>query len=362
MSAAPEIEATRCTRYRFRYSECRRCEQACPHDAITLSDEGAAIASERCKRCGLCVGACRTEAFTDTSLSPLALIDKARGRSSFSYACGPSGADADAIVPCLGALGPALLAYLVKQGTELKLAGSDHCADCIHGARGSEQLAANLDAVESLRMADEAGQWPGISLIQRHSAGAGRNDDRRAARRQFFRRFARVGESAPHRAAAPSAAAAPLRAIRAARVAPGAQRDLLQLLGLAEAGMPLDAHPSLPFGDLRLEPGCSSCEACARACPTGALQVRENGSAWALGFDASKCVGCGVCVETCQPRVLHLREAAAADTFARRDAVPLHARPKRRCTRCDRSFIAAADSTLCDVCAGDEKDFDAIFG
>ncbi|WP_298830580.1 4Fe-4S binding protein [uncultured Piscinibacter sp.] len=362
MSAVPEIQASRCVRYRFRYSACQRCEQACPHDAIVLSDEGAVIASERCRHCGLCVGACRTEAFTDASLSPMALIDQARGRSSFSFACAPSGADADAVVPCLGALGPALLAFLVKQGTALHLAGSDHCADCSHGARGSEQLAASLDAVESLRVADDTGSWAGVSLVQRQSTGAGQSDDRRAARRQFFRRLARVGENAAQRGAAARAAAAPLRAIRAARVAPGAQRDLLQLLGLTVAGVPLAAHPSLPFGDVRLEPGCSSCEACARACPTGALQVRENGSAWALGFDASRCVGCGVCVEACQPRVLHLREAAAADGFARREAVPLHARPKRRCTRCDRSFIAAAHGTLCDVCAGDELDFDAIFG
>ncbi|WP_372529164.1 NADH-quinone oxidoreductase subunit I [Piscinibacter sp.] len=362
MSVVPEIQATRCVRYRFRYSECRRCDQACPHDAIRLSDEGVAIASERCRGCGLCISACRTETFTAASLAPLGLIDKARGRTSFSIACAPSGADADSNVPCLGALGPALLAYLVKQGIELSLAGSDHCVSCVHGARGSEQLAINLDAVESLRVADRAGQWAGISLPQRASAKNTQGDDRRAARRQFFRRFSNVGDGAPRSKPSTNGPATPLRAIRAARVTPSAQRDLLQMLGLSDAEMPLAAHPSLPAGDIRLEPGCTGCEACARACPTGALQVRENGTAWALGFEAALCVACGVCVETCQPRVLHLREAVAAVQFAKREAVALHGLPKRRCTRCDRSFITATDSALCDVCAGDEQDFDAIFG
>lgn len=362
MSATPELQSTRCTRFRFRYSECRRCEQACPHDALRLSDEGVSISVENCRRCGLCVGACRTEAFGMPELAPMRLIEKAHGRPGFAIACSPSGAEADAIVPCLGALGPALLAYLVKQGTALTLNGSDHCAQCAQGSRGREQLALNIEAVESLRVADGDGRWPDLSLARRDNASAAQADDRRAARRQFFRRLSNPGEAVPRSEPHLASTAAPLRAIRAARVVPSAQRDLLQMLGLAEAGMPLTAHPSVPAGDLRLEPGCTGCEACARACPTGALQVRENDTAWALGFDAAKCVACGVCVETCQPRVLHLREAVAASAFAQREAVALKAVPKRRCTRCDRSFAVVSDSALCDVCAGDQEDFDTIFG
>ncbi len=362
MSAVPEIQVTRCVRYRFRYSECRRCEQACPHEAIRLCDEGAAIAVDRCRGCGLCVSACRTEAFATGSLAPLALIERVRGRASHCIACAPSGADADSIVPCLGALGPALMAYVVKQGTELNLAGSDHCATCPHGPRGSEQLALNLDALESLRVADPSGQWAAISLLERAKARDTKDDDRRAARRGFFRRLSSVGDGAARSRLSAKGPAAPLRAIRAARVEPSAQRDLLQMLGLAEATTPLATHPSLPVGDVGLEPGCTGCEACARACPTGALQVRENATAWALGFEAAQCVGCGVCVEACQPGVLQLREAVAARHFARGGAAALVGRPKRRCSRCDRSFIASNDGALCDTCAGDAQDFDAIFG
>jgi ferredoxin len=360
MSVAPEIHATRCVRYRFRYSECRTCEQACPHDAIRLSDEGAAIAGEKCRGCGLCVSACRTETYTTASLAPLALIEQARGRGTLAIACTPSGAEADAQVPCLGALGPALLAYLVRHGTELSLIGSDHCAHCSHGARGGEQLAANLDAVESLRAGDLLGTWAAITLPQRTRGGSTQGDERRAGRRQFFRRVASAG--AARSAAQQTRAAIPLRAIRAARVVPSAQRDLLQLLGLAEAGAPLPTHPALPVADLRLEAGCTGCEACARACPTGALQVREHGTAWALGYEAGLCVACAVCVETCQPRLLHLQEAVPARNFTKRDALALHGMPKRRCTRCDRSYMARTDSALCEVCAGDVQDFDAIFG
>ncbi|TRZ96361.1 MAG: 4Fe-4S ferredoxin, partial [Rhodocyclaceae bacterium] len=41
--ATPEFRASHCVRYRYRYSECARCLNACPHDAISLTDTGAAI-------------------------------------------------------------------------------------------------------------------------------------------------------------------------------------------------------------------------------------------------------------------------------------------------------------------------------
>ena len=42
----PEFRAPHCTRYRYRYSECRRCADACPHNAIGLSDEGVTIGTQ----------------------------------------------------------------------------------------------------------------------------------------------------------------------------------------------------------------------------------------------------------------------------------------------------------------------------
>lgn len=373
MNTLPEIQATRCVRYRFRYSECTRCEQACPHAAIRLTDEGVGLDVDRCKTCGLCVSACPTETFTLPALSPMALITQASGRETLAVACVPSGAEADAHVPCLGAVAGPVLAYVLSQGTELQLLGSAHCTACAHGVQGSAQLAANLDAVETLRVADRVGRWAAITLPQssgqvtlrspvRRSDANPAADDARAARRGFFRRVASPGAPGSAPKVSANAVAIPLRAIRAARATPSAQRDLLQLLGLAEAHTPLTTHACLPAGDLRLDGGCTGCEACARACPTAALQVRENASAWALGFEAALCVACGVCTEACQPRVLHLADVLPATNFSKRDPQALHHMPKRRCTRCDRSFVVNGDSPLCEVCAGDEEDFDAIFG
>jgi formate hydrogenlyase subunit 6/NADH:ubiquinone oxidoreductase subunit I len=105
--------------------------------------------------------------------------------------------------------------------------------------------------------------------------------------------------------------------------------------------------------------GCTTCEACARVCPTGALQLRESPVRWELAFRFSRCTACGVCVEVCQPGVLRFTDSMDP---AGSEAVTLHSLPKRRCARCDRFFVTAGSAELCPVCESDDADFLSIFG
>jgi energy-converting hydrogenase A subunit P len=359
MIPAPEVRANHCTRFRFRYSTCSRCVEACPHDALCIDDEGVTLDQDKCRRCGLCVGACRTETFTMPSLASMPLVEKARGRTSLSIACEPSGAAADVVVPCLGALGAAQVAYLLQEGTAVGLCGSGHCESCVHGTRGSGQLAALLEGVETLRAAGTA-RWAELTQIEGAPSAEEKPKADGMGRRRLFRRIANPSQAM--RAPAAPVAAVPLRAIRPARPVASAQRDLLQLLKLDMAAEPVPALFALPAGDLLLQAGCTGCEACARACPTAALQVRETDVAWSLAFDASHCVGCGVCTESCQPRVLTLTDAVAAARLTQHATRVLAGRPKQRCQRCDRAFVSPEPAEMCDVCSGDAEDFDRIFG
>jgi Pyruvate/2-oxoacid:ferredoxin oxidoreductase delta subunit len=363
MLGIPEVRATRCVRYRYRYSECRRCADACPHDAVRLSDEGVGLDPARCQGCALCTVACRTEALVPANLPRIDLLRQAAGKPRFSFACAPSGLAADALVPCLGALDAGTFAYLVSRGVAVDLRGSAHCGECEHGAKGAEQLALNLDALEVLRRAAGSENWAAVALTAPAVREQGAKvTDHRPSRRQFLRRVA--GKGVQSVTANDSPQPAPLKAVRAARAYGTSQRELLQSLWPPQSaqGDALESHPALPVADLALKPGCTRCEACARVCPTGALQVTESTLAWSLEFQFSRCVGCGVCAEACQPDVLVPRESAAAATLAQRSAVKLLALPKRRCARCDRFFVAADAAELCPVCSDDDRDFAAVFG
>lgn len=365
--AYPEFRASRCTHYRFRYSACRRCADACPHDAIALSDEGAALDAARCQNCALCISACHTGAWTSEAFKPIDLLRQAIRQETFSFACAPSGTTADAVVPCLGAIDAGTLAYLAKRRIPVTLHGSHHCAVCSHGSRGAAQLALNLEACTVLRdgAADDGANWvmpeladapPQATQPPRFAAG----------RRQLFRRLLGRGVDEVARAAEPLDAPPPVpvpdKAIRAGAYAGTEQRELLEIVCKRSEDQPFSVplHDALPLMGLSLLPGCTVCEACFRVCPTGAIQIEENPADWQLKFRADRCVACEVCLEVCQPRVL--------DADVRFDARPeqparvLLALSKQRCARCDRHFVSHVPETTCPICRDDEDAFAAIFG
>lgn len=374
--ATPSLRSSQCTRYRYRYSECQRCSDACPHAAITLNDEGAAVDAGKCQNCALCLSACPTGAWTSGNFKLLDLLRQAIKQPSWHVACAPSGAMGDAIVPCLGAVDGVTLAYLAKRGIPVTLHGQWHCADCPHGKTGATQLALNLEAVEVLRQGARDGasnteaalNWQLPQLAPPPKATT-RGPDRKPsaefapARRQLFRRL--VGRGIDEVILAPPQVdrqAPPEKAIRPGPYAITERRELLQIVTDQKDGQafPVRLHDALPLMQLTLQAGCTVCEACFRVCPTGALQIEENPDAWALHFRIDRCVACQACLEVCQPRVLD----AEARFDARSDQPPqvLLSLNKQRCARCDRHFVSAVPERTCPVCRDDEDAFAAIFG
>ena len=361
----PEFRAPHCTRYRYRYSECRRCADACPHNAIGLSDEGVTIGTD-CRHCALCAAACPTEALTAANAAPIELLRRAIQRGSVRIACAPSGQKGDEILPCLGALGAATLGLLASRGVPVVLAGAGTCASCPHGSTGASALALNLDAARILRDTIGNGGWADATLADDSddSARVTGHDDKR---RQLFRRFLSPGEATPLASAQP----VPLKAVRFARPVSTAGRELLQILfEQRKAATPDPERPALSTvahhgalfaAQIEMLPGCTACEVCARACPTAAMEVSEHSAAWELTFRQSRCVGCGLCLEACQPGVLRYSENLGDDP-TETSARVLHARSKQRCSLCDRFFVSAVPAETCPVCEGDNSDFAALFG
>lgn len=363
MLTQPEYRASRCTRYRYRYSACSRCADACPHEAVELSDEGVRIGASACLNCSLCAAACPTEALLADNLPRIEVLKRAVKQPEVRFACAPSELRGDEIVPCLGGLDAPTLAYLASRGVAVTLAGTQHCAECPHGAQGEGRLGLHLEAVETLRRVVGNDKWAEISVPDESETEPGKAGHS-PSRRHLFRRFVgRGADQLTRPVSATEAQPVPLKAIRFAAPFSTAGRELLQLLFEAgrEDRTPLPVHPGLFAARIGIRPGCTACEACARACPTGAMQIRESSTAWELGFQFARCVGCGVCVEVCQPRVLHFQDEMESLASAPEPLI-LHALAKQRCTRCDRFFISAAPAEICQICEGDDADFASIFG
>jgi len=361
MQIVPEFRRERCVRYRYSYSACSRCQEACPHEAVTLSGEGAAIDAARCRNCALCVAACPTEAWSAENLPHIELLKQAANAAHFAFACTPSQADGDARVPCLGALDATLLAYLAGRGVSVELKGSWHCGACALGGKGAAMLAFAQEGLACLRAGIGDEKWSPVVLTEPETAKE--TPQINASRRQLFRRFAGRAVAEVARLDTPQQQApAALKAVRAAAPFSTVRRELVQAIWPAGGAGELPYTAVLPLAAIKLDPGCSACETCARVCPTGALTIRESQVNWELAFQFNRCVACGVCLEACQPGVLDFAAAVPLATGRNKEAVPLHTLDKRRCTRCDRFFITSGAEALCPICGGDDQDFASIFG
>ena len=364
-SLTPVVHGARCVRYRFRYSECRRCAEACFHDAIELRDDGVAVSADKCRNCALCATACRTAALVPTNLPRVELLKRAIKEKRFSFACAPSDAKGDAVVPCLGAIDAAMLAYLGKRGIAVELRGTGHCAACRHAPQGPQSLAANSAGRDALEDACDDEQWAPLVIAAEEAvaADAGR-ESHRASRRQLFRRLVGrgVGEAVKAITLPPLELPIADKAIRPGPWGLSEMRELLQIVcrRAGKEACHVVPQPALPLAEIRLARGCTNCEACIRACPTGALQVRESETDWTFLFLADRCVGCGVCSEVCQPRVIRYGELI--DATPQGPGVALNILAKQRCNRCDRFFVSAEPAETCPVCVDDDAAFGRIFG
>lgn len=346
----PRLHPERCTRYRYSYSACRRCAEACPHGALQLSGEGVALSAGTCRHCGFCVSACPTEVFESTAASAAALLRAATEAKRWTVACAPSGVPGDTTLPCIGVLDAGTVATLLARGVQLQLAGLGHCGACAHGTKAAAAIGALMAGVDHLRGETGAAGWGELKLADHQGKGVDRFG---AGRRQFFRRLV-AGGVAPLMEEE-EAQAVPQKAVRAAaHHRPQAGRLIAGLVGEQS----VRAHPALPFGAVTVASGaCTGCELCERVCPTGALWASASDGRWQLEFNG-QCVGCGVCVEACQPGALGMSAEIPGVAGGR----VLHTLSRTRCRGCGRIHVGTGVDEPCPVCADDDRNFVAIFG
>lgn len=306
-------------------ASCRACVDACPTGAWVMDDERLGIDSARCDGCGLCAPACPESAISG-HLEPLRLLVDGVG-TAFA-ACDRSGVGrGEGVLPCVHALGIRALGDLHRRGVRRLVLSRGDCPGCPRG--GAVPLATHLARLNTLLADRDLGVLEREELTARgweraRRAARDRQGSAPLGRRAFVRGiFRSTVETAVEWADRPESGGEP----------PPLGRSL-----------PSDKGSGVALFAPRIDPErCTGCDACARLCPHGAIQVE----AWAYRLEPDDCTGCGLCNDLCTAIAVHQLDPAPQRRLS------LH---RRRCAGCGVDFHtpkpASGPRDLCPVCAG----------
>ena len=135
---------------RLNGSECTRCANACPHEAISYEEDGIpTVDAQRCSNCGICFGIC--DAFSSNRVTLIDLNARVRRialrgdavyftcRENIFPELNPA---ANVIVlPCLACLPPEFWTLILAEGVSTNIACDlSYCTDCERAGDIAETL------------------------------------------------------------------------------------------------------------------------------------------------------------------------------------------------------------------------------
>ena len=325
----PRANTQPCLACKFEKSACRRCEQVCPVQAIEV-DDGEIDIRDNCRKCGLCVPVCPTEAFVSPRLAPKKLYDTiaaaAAAHTTAYVTCTRAlkrlPRENEVVVACVGDIRPetwfSVMVDYSNVSVYLPLGICDKCRNA-----GGEELLG--DAIAT------AEEWAGFGMGLEVEARALVCKKRREFERKEFidniKRTTGLAVSKFNPAAAAVATVSQRLKEHTSRIS-ALERTLSQATGTTSQKRrriltqgrqlmlsTLQTHPELAKNITVSTPECdfskcTMCGDCVRVCPLNACDLVGAGR---FTVEPTYCVGCGLCAEACPEHALSLVAHDARD-------------------------------------------------
>ncbi len=349
-----------CKRLRFRQSDCQRCQDICPENAITLTP--GPVVNERCSGCGLCQTACPTEVFqgavhTDqvllNKIGPFLVEDRSLDgdKRRFFMHCQEAEPQHQKSfpIPCLGSITEHFMLGVAQQG-DLVLTKGD-CAQC-HLRKGVLLLNNARAVFQSLVNSLNLNNFT-LSLREKQ-----REKQPPLSRRGFFSKVSgqQKNDNTPVELS-PSIRDSQTEPTGVSEGSseprPSPKRAFLQtLLEKTEqpdsAFLPYDVNAC--WATLKIDENhCATCGICVNLCPTGAISRKIENGRLSHFFNASLCNNCRLCEEACPEKVISLKQDVRLGDALKGEAEVVTRISLNSCLICGET-IPAKEGRICITC------------
>ncbi len=370
-----------CTRFRSSRSQCQRCQDNCPQEAIDL--EKLKINYAACINCGQCYNSCPNGAFKTNFASNAKLIAEAKkikdnGFKSLNLACKRAKLSfkerrKTLQLNCLARLSETLLLYSLGQGFSYVKLKTGDCKRCSLQAENLiSAVINNLEVISSLFGIEKRVYLNSVpekdlsdsNLLDRLNFNQLEVESNDFKQEQSFsrRKVLDVLKNQIKKEFSNSANKQAGEQMDKTSKKISVEREfifnLIKCYNInKEAIKDIDLEKQDLFWQAKVNDSCSFCGSCVKLCPLGAIDLVEGADEKELHFMPALCSGCQLCVNSCSSKAIKVETLKQAE-----DLLPL-AKQKIKlarlssCSNCGTEFFTAdkSDDAKCFGCLIQER-------
>ncbi len=350
-----KIDLGNCVKVFAKNSTCTKCEEICPHSAISYIDNVPNV-NDQCTDCGGCIGVCPTEAISLKNFDTLEFIFSFIENEESLISCKKN-------IPCLATLSVENLISLALLSDETIL-DLGHCINCPISDPLYEQIENNIQEANIFLKGIQSDK----QILSKSIAFQEPINQEEPDRRDFLKRFSIKGaikskvefeqivKDTQQRLTQEDTAN-----IRK-KVIPNKRKLLFMALKRAKTPNTFHSfmHEEISFiSQKNINDNCDNCSMCYRICPTGALQSNKRQTK--IDFDPLMCVKCSLCHDICEPKAITLIPYNTKELFEPKITELINFEVIR-CEECANFFTYFGGEKLCHRCKIEEEEAKRLWG
>ena len=341
----------------YRFSDCEACFAICPVNAIRPG-KPPSLNSKQCQNCIACLVVCPVGAFAADDAVASLLHAVAHLESSTlellcernpQAICGTTDTGTGiSIKGCLAGLGFGVYLALTAFGMEHILVRTDACSKCEWSTLKNQIEAQVMQAKKFLAAWEKSEMIDCVSKLDSpKERPLWQASNPPLTRRDLFRMIARQGQVAI------------ARSIEEGQSQSGRNpgRDRQRILGLVSHLPAPQSVENLDLGELgftslSVTGDCTACGACARACPTRAIELVKDidATTFVLKVATGKCIGCEICVNVCVTSAIRVLHKPTFDQVFNEGMLTLQEGILVKCKGCGIMMAALPGVQFCQLC------------